>query len=311
MTKFKFLLLGTSLSFIPLTINAQCVAMQDCATLGYTETSCNGGKGVKCPFGNKWACLGANEEECLKIACEKLDFKYDCTGDGYTGGAGKNCSGKYAQCNCASGYEWKDSKCMPINKCVVGALYYSDGTCSEDKLYDKTLLGVIIYTDETSNKGWIMTVDPIAKDVAWPENYNDVPKLKNNKSAPNDIQDSCTNTDIITKYGDSSKYPEAWAAGNYKPTGTPENKVWCLPSAGLLKKINASTLSKINAGIIIAEGTLLGSIHSGHFEEIWSSSEDSYGHPWYLSISNDSCSMVGYSESRNYYWASVRPVMEF
>ena len=70
-----------------------------------------------------------------------------------------------------------------------------------------------------------MTVDPIAKDVAWPENYNDVPKLKNNKSAPNDIQDSCTNTDIITKYGDSSKYPEAWAAGNYKPTGTPENKV--------------------------------------------------------------------------------------
>ncbi len=64
--KIKFLLLGTSLSFLPTLTFAQCVATQDCATLGYTETSCNGGKGVKCPFGNKWACLSANEEECMK-----------------------------------------------------------------------------------------------------------------------------------------------------------------------------------------------------------------------------------------------------
>ena len=55
--KIKFLLIGTSLSFIPTLTYAQCVATQDCETLGYTETSCNGGKGVKCPFGNKWACI--------------------------------------------------------------------------------------------------------------------------------------------------------------------------------------------------------------------------------------------------------------
>ena len=73
--KIKFLLLGTSLSFIPILSYAQCVETTNCETLGYTETSCNGGKGVKCPFGNKWACLGVNEEVCMKIACEKLDFK--------------------------------------------------------------------------------------------------------------------------------------------------------------------------------------------------------------------------------------------
>ena len=43
--KIKFLLLGTSLSFLPTLTFAQCVATQDCVTLGYTETTCNGGKG--------------------------------------------------------------------------------------------------------------------------------------------------------------------------------------------------------------------------------------------------------------------------
>ena len=44
--KIRFLLIGTSLSLIPNLTFAQCVATQDCATLGYTETSCNGGNGV-------------------------------------------------------------------------------------------------------------------------------------------------------------------------------------------------------------------------------------------------------------------------
>ena len=69
--KIRFLLLGMSLSLIPTITFGQCVATQDCETLGYTETSCNGGKGVKCPFGNKWACL-TSEEECLNLACDKL-----------------------------------------------------------------------------------------------------------------------------------------------------------------------------------------------------------------------------------------------
>ena len=95
MNNFKFLLIGTSLSFIPTLSYAQCVATQDCATLGYTETSCNGGKGVKCPFGNKWACLGADEKAC----CTKNGFKYTCIGTGYSGGNGDSCDGKYKKCN--------------------------------------------------------------------------------------------------------------------------------------------------------------------------------------------------------------------
>ena len=97
--------------------------------MGYTETTCNGGKGVKCPFGNKWACLGANEEEVRNKLCQELGFTLTCTGTGYAGGAGSACGGKYAQCTCASGYEWKDGSCQQqVLDGAVGNLYYCNGS---------------------------------------------------------------------------------------------------------------------------------------------------------------------------------------
>ena len=111
MTNIKFLLIGTSLSLIPNLTFAQCVATQDCETLGYTETSCNGGKGVKCPFGNKWACL-VNEEDIRNKLCQELGFTLTCTGTGYAGGAGSACGEKYTQCLCENNYEWKNGACQ-------------------------------------------------------------------------------------------------------------------------------------------------------------------------------------------------------
>ena len=152
MNNIKFLLIGTSLSFLPTLSLAQCVATQDCTALGYTETSCNGGKGVKCPFGNKWACLSTEAEICKKNgftqsctgvgqsgsgkACGGLyaecscasSYQYACTGTGYAGGVGSACDGKYTQCTCASGYEWKDGSCQQqVLNGALGDLYYCDG----------------------------------------------------------------------------------------------------------------------------------------------------------------------------------------
>ena len=123
--KFQvYLVLGTSLSFIPALAWGQCVTVQDCATLGYTESSCNGGKGVKCPFGNGWFC--AEDESTV---CAENGFKYSCTGTGYAGGAGSACGGKYIQCTCSSGYEWKNGSCQKqILNGAQGDLYYCNGT---------------------------------------------------------------------------------------------------------------------------------------------------------------------------------------
>ena len=121
MTNTKlFLLIGTSLSLIPNLIFAQCVATQDCETLGYTETSCSGGSGVKCPFGNKWACFKTDAE-----VCKKYGFTYTCTGTGEKG-SGNDCDGQYSYCSCASGYERKYESCQPLNG-AVDDMYYCNG----------------------------------------------------------------------------------------------------------------------------------------------------------------------------------------
>ena len=111
-----FLLIGTSLYFVSQLSFAQCVATQDCETLGYTETSCNGGSGVKCPFGNKWACF-KSEDEIKQQLCLELGFKYSCSGTGYVSGKGEACAGKYVECVCAEGYEYIDGFCaIPCEK---------------------------------------------------------------------------------------------------------------------------------------------------------------------------------------------------
>ena len=310
--KIRFLLIGTSLSLIPHLTFAQCVATQDCATLGYTETSCSGGTGVKCPFGNKWACFKSDSE-----VCQQYGFTLSCTGGQI--GVGKACNGKYSECSCATGYIWNDSsqKCEYDYKtnCVIGALYYSDGTCSQDKISSKTLLGVVIYEKSANQNGWIMTVKPVEKGIEWGGYDTDIPGLTNitSESSLTDIQASCTNTDVITAYGNSSTYPAAWAAKNYKPTGTPSGKSWCLPSGGLFKNAlaNSTNLTKVNAGITTAGGTILGKV-SGGYEYIWSSSEYSSDYAWYFIVNTRGLfSMNNYNKNNYSNFYSVRPVMEF
>ena len=313
--KIRFLLIGTSLSFIPQTINAQCVATQDCATLGYTETSCSGGNGVKCPFGNKWACF-KSESEIKNQLCTELGFTQTCTGTNQTGGAGKACNGKYNYCSCTDGYVWQNGACKQSAPdylgCVVGALFYSDNTCSDKLESSKTLLGVVIYEKTYNQMGWIMTVEPVATKIKWSTEYKDIPGLTNYTSTPTDIQASCTNTDVITNYGNSSTYPAAWAAKNYKPTGTPSGKSWCLPSGGLLNNLNNSVnFAKVNAGITTAGGKKIGFGTSYSYDGVWSSSEYSYNYAWYFNASTSGSFSMNFNVKNGSNGYSVRPVLAF
>ena len=150
MTNTKlFLLIGTSLSFLPQTLNAQCVSpIQDCYALGYTQTSCPNGKGVKCPFGSGWYCGGTAAQDCLKLGYDKdctgagesgsgqtcngkyqsctcdSSYQYTCTGTGYSGGSGTSCGGKYTACNCKSPYTWNNGACT----CDSSYKYTCSGT---------------------------------------------------------------------------------------------------------------------------------------------------------------------------------------
>ena len=339
MQKISFLLLGTSLSFIPQTISAAECAVTDCSLLGYTDSACPG-SGLKCPFGDGWYCGGGAAEDCIKLGYDKTctgagesgsgetcngkyqsctcdsSYQYTCSGTGYSGGAGSACGGKYTACTCTNGYEWKDGSCSKIDTCTIGALYYSDGTCSDNLESGKTLLGVVIMEKTSSTNGWIMTVQPVQNYIMWGGHGTDIPGLSNctSISCLTDIQASCTNTDIITTYGTSSTYPAAWAAKNYKPTGTPSGKSWCLPSGGLLNSTlnNSTNFAKITAGITTAGGSKIGFGFPASSEYIWASSEYNGYSAWSLNTdTSGSFNLTSGDKRTNYGSRSVRPVLAF
>ena len=283
---------------------AQCVTTQSCAALGYTETSCAADKkGVKCPFGNTWSCIP-------NVLCTS-NYKYSCSGANQTGGSGTACNGRYTKCTCASGYEWKDGACSKVVRpvCAVGTLYYSDNTCSNSKVSGKTLLGVVIYSNGASGGGWVMTIKPIQTGIAW-----DTGSYYSTGITDKAVSASCTNTQKLVAKG--SRFAAANAANNYKPTGTPSGKKWCLPSYDLLNNLNNSVnFAKVNAGITTAGGTKLGygGQPSYSSENVWSSSEYSSNYAWdfYANPPSGSFNMRSYDKSRTNLYYSVRPVMEF
>jgi len=74
------------------TAKAECVPQPNCASIGYTETSCET-QSVKCPF------------DATKLYCLPCDskYQYSCSGVGESG-SGNGCKGKYESCGCANNY---------------------------------------------------------------------------------------------------------------------------------------------------------------------------------------------------------------
>ena len=239
----KYTLLTSVLLTAPFAVgnvSAQCVATQDCASLGYTETSCENG-GIKCPFGNAWACKSENNSQ------------------------GNN-----------------------NQDCIIGSLYYSDGTCIKEFVSGRIPIGVVVYMDTVDNQKWIMALDNAGIVVRWSTEEIDVPEITNytiERTAVSDLK-SCENTEAMLALGES-KYPAESTKGK-----------WCLPSAGIWNMVN-NHRTEIDAAISRASGTsLLG--------DYWLSSEYSSNYAWYWSSSG------AFSKSGKYNLTSssyVRPVL--
>ncbi len=311
-----FILLASSFMF-PVSVSAQCIATSDCATLGYTETSCPNGKGIKCPFGDKWACPSSKEETCTEYG-----FKYDCSGTGYQSGSGTPCNNKYASCTCASGYEWKNDKCekkaeSPLGKCTgkaknckIADILYTDGTCSADVISGKTPIAIVVYIS-SDNCGQALALEGLGS-YQWSTEKVDISELNNWTSENDEKNDfsSCENTKIVIdysnkRYDDDSAYkyyyPAFSKAYDYAPSAMPETKgKWCLPSYGVLNNIYQNktaidqSLTRINKENIGANTWWSSAEYSFYGALSWRASSGGYG--------------INYKDS-NYY--TVRPVIEF
>ena len=293
--------------------SAQCVATQDCASLGYTEASCPNG-GIKCPFGNTWSC---KRENCGS------SFKYACSGTGYAGGSGSACGGKYEQCSCTSGYTWNGTSCSAVavlgqctgyaKNCAIGQILNSDGTCTTDKVSGKMPIGVVVYISGGTDKcGYAMTASPIQRSI-WSTGfgYTGASNSTEWKEVIKDFNVSGNMTKIIqASGGDSSKYPAAYAALNYAPSTAPTSKgKWALPTAGVLNSLYTN-LNAINNTISKLGGTQL----TGDNEHIWSSSEyNAWTSVWCFCTGTYQGAMKGgvepYGKNNNDLY--VRPVIAF
>ena len=313
----KIFLMSSVLFVAPFTfgemgeVSAQCVATQDCASLGYTEASCPNG-GIKCPFGNSWNCK----------TCDPL-YKYTCNGTGYTGGDGPACGGKYKSCKCAAGYIWNGAACSAravlgqctgyAKNCAIGDILNSDGTCTTNKESGKTPIGVVVYISDGSDKcGYAMTASPIQRSI-WSTGfgYTGASNSTEWKEVIKDFNVSGNMTKIIqASGGDSSKYPAAYAALNYAPSATPASKgKWALPTAGILnslyknQKTVDNTISKIG-----------GTQFKDQNEHMWSSSEYGYANAWSFCNTEKCGNWVGLGNNNKIYGSFncvVRPVIMF
>ncbi len=240
--KITFLLIGTSLSLIPNLSIAQCVATQDCTTLGYTENSCSGGHGVKCPFGNKWDCFNTDSEVCKKYgftnscsntgqigqgeSCANLykqcscqdTYKYSCTGTGYAGGSGVSCNNQYTSCSCTSDYEWKEGSCQKkIINGAVGDLYYCNGAVVAVKAPNMTFY---IAVNELEPMYW-SPADSACENFIFCNNLrgslpstSQLKTMYKNKSSLNKI--------LSNNNGDKLSSSYYWSSNSYYCDGSPD-----------------------------------------------------------------------------------------
>ena len=199
----KFTLLTSVLLTAPFAVgnvSAQCVATQDCASLGYTETSCENG-GIKCPFGNAWACKSENNSQ----------------GNGTTA------------CTYGAIY-FSDGSCaadLISGKKPIGVVVSSstEGTWI-----------MALPSREPMRTSWSTeNVDvPNIKNYLYTKidsHYYDDEKV---------IYDmkSCENTDAMIVQG-FGKYPAAQYARGYAPVDAPETKgKWCLPSGRIINDLD-------------------------------------------------------------------------
>ena len=140
--------------------HAECTPTPDCASIGYTETSCETDY-LACPF------------DSTKLKCIPCDssFRYDCSGDNIIGGTGSACGGKYVSCECLdSEYTFKNGECI-ASRCPSGYFYYSDTSCTAELSNMRTVIGIVAQADTL-----VVALTPIKR--SWASNNADVKGIK-------------------------------------------------------------------------------------------------------------------------------------
>ena len=258
---------------VPFNVYGECTPTPDCDAIGYTETSCEGDS-LKCPF------------DITKMMCMPCDssFRYDCSGENITGGTGSACGGKYVSCECSSTeYVFSNGSCVCDTSCKVGAIYYSDGTCSACVVSGKTAIGIVVKDNE-------LVMSNRTGSIQWGGRGTDISTLANLTTvdaAKADFNGKENTAKIVAHFGedvDTSLHAGVFCH-KYTTEGTNAGD-WYLPAAGeFYSYVYGNWSSKLSA-----TATKLGWDIAYYF---WSSSEGSGSYAWYVDSNHDNVNYDG------------------
>ena len=223
----------TFICLFPFSTFAECTPTPDCASIGYTQTSCEGNY-LACPF------------DSTKLKCLPCDssFRYDCTGDNITAGIGNTCDGKYVSCECNYGASFINGACICDTSCkTIGNIVYSDKTCSSCVNANKTAVAVVVHS--SSSTSLIATIDTPM--ISWSATTEDIAIL-NNKGRE-DTEGIDNTLKIVEHFGDDADTSTIAAVYcyNLEVTGFEnQKKQWYLPAAKELNSYIFGNWSIIN-----------------------------------------------------------------
>ncbi len=266
----KFGKIGVAvIALVPFNVYGECTPTPDCASIGYTETLCDGSY-IKCPF------------DTSKLYCVPCDssFKYDCSGDNITSGLGSTCGGKYASCECVYGATFVNGSCVCDTSCKVGNIYYSDGSCSSCLDSTKIVAGVVV-----KNNKLIMSNN--LGDIKWGIYGTDIANLPNfatNTEAKTDVNGRDNTRAIVSALtSENASSSAAIACNEYAPIGLENSKgKWYLPAAG---EISSYIYANYNALKYTWIKVLAWNSYFSYYA--WSSSEESSANAWRVAFADD------------------------
>ena len=222
------------IGLVPFNVYAECTPTLDCASIGYTETSCET-EYLACPF------------DSTKLKCMPCDssFRYDCSGDNITGGTGSACGGKYVSCTCSStDYIFSNGSCICDTSCKVGAIYYSDKTCSSCLDTNKTPIGVVVKDNE-------LVVSKVrSSNMTWSSskaNVSGITETTDSAVAIQDFNGKANTLAIVSTFtSDTVDNNAAIYCNSYSTEGTNAGD-WYLPAAGeFYSYVSSNYNSQIN-----------------------------------------------------------------
>ena len=256
-------------------VKAACTPTPDCASIGYTETSCETDY-LACPF------------DSTKLKCMPCDstYRYSCVGENTTKGIGDTCNGKYASCECVEGAIFKNGSCVCDISCkTIGNIVYSDRSCSSCIYSDRTAVAVVVHSDAIQTLILSLNISR----MNWSSSHVDILTLDNISDAELAILDmnGSDNTKNIIEFmpTDNETNNSAWFCYNMSVEGfeSSVNK-WYLPAAGEIYNYYYKNYDKISDTISKLK---LGYSFSADFR---SSTERSGYSAWYVHSSKGTMS---------------------